>query len=60
MRKNKDDKVAKSFYYLGRMENYDNEEITMQGSGESAIEMYWNLDVPVREDIYDYITSEDV
>lgn len=42
------------------MENYDNEEITMQGSGESAVEMYWNLDVPVREDIYDYITSEDV
>ena len=60
VRKNKDDKVAKSFYYLGRMENYDNEEITMQGSGESAVEMYWNLDVPVREDIYDYITSEDV
>ncbi len=31
----------------------------MQGTGDNAVEMFWNLDVGVREDIYDYITSED-
>ena len=60
VRKNKEDNCVKSFYYLGRMENYDGEEITMAKSGESAVEMYWQLDVPVREDIYDYITSGEV
>lgn len=56
VRKNKDDKEAKSFYYLGRMSAYGCEEITMAGT--SAVEIFWQLDVPVREDIYDYITSE--
>lgn len=56
VRKNKDDKEAKSFYYLGRMCARGYEEITM--AGNSAVEIFWNLDVPVREDIYDYITSE--
>ena len=58
VRKNKDDKVAKSFYYLGRMSMYDHKQIQMPGAGVSAVEMFWNLDVSVREDIYDYLTSE--
>ncbi len=59
VRKNKDDNVAKSFYYLGRMKAYHREQIKMEGTHDNAVEMYWNLDVPVREDIYDYITSEE-
>lgn len=58
VRKNKDDNIAKSFYYLGRMTMEHGEEVKMQGSGDDAVEMFWNLDVSVREDIYDYITSE--
>ena len=58
VRKNKNDNVAKSFYYLGRMTMERGEEVKMQGTGDDAVEMFWNLDVSVREDIYDYITSE--
>ncbi len=58
VRKNKNDKnEAKNFYYLGRMYAQGCKNITMK-SGESAAEIFWNLEVPVREDIYDYITSE--
>ena len=58
VRKNKDDNVAKSFYYLGRMTMERGEEVKMEGTGDDAVEMFWNLDVSVQEDIYDYITSE--
>ncbi len=58
VRKNKDDNAAKSFYYLGRMTMEHGEMVKMQGTGDDAVEMFWNLDVSVREDIYDYITSE--
>lgn len=57
VRKNKDDKEAKSFYYLGRMAAGKGEDIVME-SGSQAVEIYWNLETPVREDIYEYITSE--
>ena len=58
VRKNKNDNIAKSFYYLGRMTMEGGEAVKMQGTGDDAVEMFWNLDVSVREDIYDYITSE--
>jgi len=57
VRKNKDDKEAKSFYYLGRMAAGKGEDIVME-SGSQAVEIFWNLETPVREDIYEYITSE--
>ena len=57
VRKNKDDKEAKSFYYLGRMTAGKGEDIVME-SGSQAVEIFWNLETPVREDIYEYITSE--
>ncbi len=56
VRKNKDDKEAKSFYYLGRMEAKNYKKINM--AGKDAVEIFWQLAVPVREDIYDYLTSE--
>ena len=60
VRKNKEDKGAKSFYYLGRMNIQDAKDVQMQGAGVGAVEMFWNLEVNVREDIYDYITSENL
>ncbi len=58
VRKNKDDKISKEFYYLGRMEASGKyKEFTMANTDKKAVEIEWNLDVPVRDDIYEYITS---
>ena len=59
VRKNKDDKISKEFYYLGRMEATGRaEEIVMNNTDKTAVEIEWKLDVPVREDIYEYIVKE--
>ena len=59
VRKNKDDKVSKEFYFLGYMNaSGKTEEIIMPGTTKSAVEIKWNLKVPVREDIYEYIVKE--
>ncbi|MCR5215432.1 MAG: DUF3427 domain-containing protein, partial [Lachnospiraceae bacterium] len=58
VRKNKDDKISKEFYYLGPMTASGNvEEFTMVNTDKTAVEIEWILDVPVREDIYEYIVS---
>lgn len=60
--KNKDDKVSKEFYYLGRMfpdTDVKPEVFILPGTYKTAVRMYWKLDVPVREDLYEYITEED-
>lgn len=56
VRKNKDDKVSKEFYYLGRMyATGKTHEIVMANTDKTAVEIEWILDTPVREDIYEYI-----
>ena len=58
VRKNKDDKVSKEFYYLGHMTASGNtKEFTMANTAKTAVEIEWILDVPVREDIYEYIVN---
>lgn len=58
VRKNKDDKISKEFYYLGHMTASGKaKEFTMVNTEKTAVEIEWILDVPVREDIYEYITS---
>lgn len=58
VRKNKDDKISKEFYYLGHMTASGKaKEFTMANTEKSAVEIEWILDVPVREDIYEYIVS---
>ena len=52
VRKNKDDKISKEFYYLGHMTASGNaKEFTMANTEKTAVEIEWILDVPVREDI---------
>ena len=59
VRKNKDDKISKEFYYLGRMTATGQaQEFIMPNTEKTAVEILWLLDVPVREDLYEYITSE--
>ena len=58
VRKNKDDKISKEFYYLGGMTASGKTlEFTMKNTSSSAVEIEWDLDVPVREDIYEYIVN---
>ena len=59
VRKNKDDKISKEFYYLGRMEATGNiKEFIMPNTTKKAVEIEWRLDTPVREDLYGYIVNE--
>ncbi len=58
VRKNKDDRISKEFYYLGHMTASGNvKEFTMTNTDKSAVEIEWILDMPVREDIYEYIVN---
>ena len=58
VRKNKVDKISKEFYYLGHMTASGNaKEFTMANTEKTAVEIEWILDVPVREDIYEYIVN---
>ena len=58
VRKNKDDKISKEFYYLGRMSATGRvKEFIMTNTNKTAVEIEWLLDTPVREDIYEYITK---
>lgn len=58
VRKNKDDKISKEFYYLGRMKASGFvREFIMPNTTSTAVEIEWILDVPVREDLYEYIVN---
>lgn len=59
VRKNKNDKEAKEFYFLGEIfaEGEPN-PIHMETTNDAAFEILYRLDVPVRSDIYDYIVRD--
>jgi hypothetical protein len=58
VRKNKDDKTSKEFYYLGNIKatGYVN-QFVMPNTTKTAVEIEYQLVTPVREDIYEYITN---
>ena len=59
MRKNKDDGTSKEFYFLGEMHPTGQfSQIVMPKSGAKAVEITYQLDEPVRQDLYDYLTSD--
>ena len=48
VRKNKDDKISKEFYYLGNMQASGKvKEFIMPNTDKTAVEIEWLLDVPV-------------
>jgi superfamily II DNA or RNA helicase len=70
VRKNKDDSEAKEFYFLGEIEaegqpkpvkmSFDLLDDKGEKTGsktDDAFEINYHLDVPVREDIYDYLIN---
>ncbi len=59
VRKNKDDKISREFYYLGWMKaTGEAKEFIMANTDKTAVEIGWTLDTPVREDIYEYIVND--
>lgn len=58
VRKNKDDKGSKEFYYLGRIKaTGETNQIVMPNTNKTSVEIHYNLDIPVREDLFDYIVD---
>ena len=58
VRKNKDDKISKEFYYLGRMTpTGEKTPFIMPGTDKRAVEIEWKLDTPVQEDLYQYLAE---
>lgn len=58
IRKNKDDKISKEFYFLGKIKAIGSPiEFTMKNTDKSAVEITYQLLTPVRDDIYEYIIS---
>lgn len=77
VRKNKNDKGSKEFYYLGTMQSNGETKAIKRPTNNTvkaekgkakvqsnklvnAVEIHYILDQPVREDIYDYITTVDI
>ena len=58
VRKNKDDHTSKEFYYLGRLHaNGKFKDFTMPNTEKTAVEITYDLETPVRQDIYDYLVG---
>ena len=58
IRKNKDDKIGKEFYYFGAMHaTGQTKEFMMENTNSKAVEIYWELDHPIRDDLYEYIVE---
>ena len=59
IRKNKDDKISKEFYYMGKI--YPTgyyQEFTMPNTNKSAVKIGYHLQTPIIEELYDYIVGE--
>lgn len=58
VRKNKDDAESKEFYFLGEMRpTGEYEEIVMANTDKPAVEIGYELDTPVPDELFDYLTS---
>ncbi|MDD6729419.1 MAG: DEAD/DEAH box helicase [Eggerthellaceae bacterium] len=58
VRKNKEDKEGKEFYFLGTMHPTQSyRAFTMPNTSKQAVEIGYELDAPVRDDLYAYLTS---
>lgn len=57
IRKNKDDAISKEFYYLGEIFASGWYEDQKNVNGKNITEIEYDLEVPVPEELYDYITN---
>lgn len=58
VRKNKDDHTSKEFYYLGRLHATGSTmDFVMPETTKTAVEITYNLETPVQQDIYEYLVG---
>jgi hypothetical protein len=57
MRKNKKDAESKEFYYLGEMKPTGKFESIVMAQDKSAVEIEYDLVTPVKDELFDYLTS---
>ncbi len=59
VRKNKDDKNSKEFYYLGTMQPVGEPvQKVMKNTNSNVVEIHYRLHTSVREDLFDYIITD--
>lgn len=60
VRKNKEDREAKSFYFLGEMDAAGSPSaVTLPGGRGPAFTLHWKLRQPVEAGLYEYLTGEE-
>ncbi len=58
VRKNKDDKISKEFYYMGKIiPTGKHKQFVMPNTNSTAVEIEYQLKTPIKEDLYDYIVN---
>ncbi len=61
MQKCSNDKGASEYYFLGRLFNSGEKELVKRnGIGDTVLKFHYNLEVPVREDLYQYFTYDNI
>ena len=61
VRKNKDDKTSKEFYYLGLMHPVNSPiQTTMNDQKTNVVKFTYQLENEVRKDIFDYIVEKNM
>lgn len=55
------DKKETEYYFMGELHIYGTpEEVYREETDDTVLEFRYTLDVPVREDLYDYFTNEEI
>lgn len=55
------DKKETEYYFMGELNIYGKpEEVYRDETGDTVLEFRYSMDVPVREDLFDYFTNEDI
>lgn len=58
IRKNKDDKISKEFYYMGKIVPTGTyKQFVMPNTNSTAVEIEYRLKTSIKEDLYDYIVN---
>lgn len=62
VRKNKDDRTSKEFYFLGTIQydNFAKEFIMPNTDNVHAVELRYKLDTPIEQNLYEYITEKTI
>lgn len=61
MQKNSNDKGASEYYFMGQMHNTgDKKVVPREEIGDTVLEFRYNLDTPVREDLYQYFSHDSI